>query len=63
MSTTKARVWRTRDGRGRVSPELTTWNYSVPLPDRTVIGYAVDRREAYRQVAHLLRGARTGGAR
>jgi hypothetical protein len=53
----RAKVWRTRDVRGHVSPELTTWYYLVPLGDRTVIGYADGWREACLQVADELRRA------
>lgn len=56
--TEKPRIWRTRDGRGHVSPELTTWHYSVPLPGRTVIGRADTWTVALAQVAHRLRRAR-----
>jgi hypothetical protein len=52
----KARVWRTRTARGHISPELTTWSYLVERPDRSVIGLAVDRAEACKQVAKELRG-------
>ena len=57
IDTGKARVWRTRNRRGHIDPRVTTWHFLVPLPDATVIGYAVSHREALAQVCHRLRRA------
>ncbi len=51
----KAKVWRTRNARGQISPELTTWSYLVPLPWCTVIGKADTHRDAWEQALGWLR--------